>query len=389
MKIAINAFPYRTREAVRRLKSLLLTVDRRHRNHSWFVYGPPATIREIEFPATAVAFREVAVRRSHLDRLFTEQLRLPVLLRGDAVDVIFTAGNADLFFASRPRVLGIGETELSRTEQDGAGLFDRLCSFLWNWIARRSMNSVDRIVCPADLATRLTLALDAVLQTKLATIPRGVGKPFSPDSPPPATAPERYLLASAATGAASEFETLIHACKTSREKGISLPLVVIGFSDATRRRRAEQIVQRAGLSGGIMFAETSEPETVAGLMANAELFILGSAAPGDPATLVEAMRCGAAIIAADCSPNREVAGASVSWYDGQSHWELSNLIERVLGDATYRNILRKKARVRAAHYSWETTAEVFVRILEQVYDDCLVEQARPTTDEIAARIRHP
>jgi len=251
------------------------------------------------------------------------------------------------------------------------------------------MNSADRIVCPADLATRLTRTLDAVLQTKLATIPRGVGKPFSPDSPPPPNTPERYLLASAATGATSEFETLVQACKNCREKGISLPLVVIGFSDADRRRRAEQIVQRAGVSGGVIFPETSEPETVAGLMANAELFLLGSAFPGDPATLVEAMRCGAAIVAADCPPNREAAGASVSWYDGQSHWELSNLIERVLGDTTYRNILRKKARVRAAHYSWETTAEVFVRILEQAYDDCLVEQARPTTDEIAARIRHP
>jgi len=389
MKIAINAFSCTNREAARRLKSLLLTVDRRHRNHSWFVYGTPETIRKMEFPAAAVTFREVTARRSRLGGLFTEQLRLPALLRGDAVDVVFTAGNADLFFASRPRVLGIGEPELSRTEQGGAGLFDRLRGSLWDWITRRSMNSADRIVCPADLATRLTRTLDAVLQTKLATIPRGVGKPFSSDSPPPATAPERYLLASAATGAASEFETLVQAFKICREKGISLPLVVIGFSDATRRRRAEQIVQRAGLSGGIMFSETPEPETVAGLMANAELFILGSAAPGDPATLVEAMRCGAAIVAADCSPNREVAGASVSWYDGQSHWELSNLIERVLGDATYRNILRKKTRVRAAHYSWETTAEVFVRILEQAYDDCLVEQARPTTDEIAARIRHP
>lgn len=72
--------------------------------------------------------------------------------------------------------------------------------------------------------------------------------------------------------------------------------------------------------------------------------------------LLEAMRCGAAVIGSDASSIPEVIGRPDALFDPHSAADMARLIEQVLTDDTFRTTLRAWSGVRAAKFSWHDSA---------------------------------
>ncbi len=93
------------------------------------------------------------------------------------------------------------------------------------------------------------------------------------------------------------------------------------------------------------------------LFSMAEAFVFPSWIEGFGIPLLEAMTCGAPVIASDRGAIPEVAGGAALICDAEDDQTLACLIARVLSDPAEAGRLRALGYARARQFSWRTTAE--------------------------------
>lgn len=116
----------------------------------------------------------------------------------------------------------------------------------------------------------------------------------------------------------------------------------------------------------ICFPGYVDDETLAGLYANASLFVLPSQDEGFGLPALEAMASGTPVLVSDGGALPEVvgeAGMTVCLSDQQA---LTNALRECLGNTRLRAELREKGLKRAQKYSWQTTAEIVWRSLHEL-----------------------
>ena len=118
---------------------------------------------------------------------------------------------------------------------------------------------------------------------------------FAPGAPP-------VVLAVGRLTAAKDYATLLRAFERVRAQ-VDCRLLVLGEGEL--RGELEALVQELGLGGSVqMPGFAANP---AAYMAHARLFVLSSIFEGLPTVLIEAMACGAPVVATDCpSGPREI-----------------------------------------------------------------------------------
>lgn len=92
------------------------------------------------------------------------------------------------------------------------------------------------------------------------------------------------------------------------------------------------------------------------LYSMAEAFVFPSWIEGFGLPILEAMACGAPVIASDRGAIPEVAGGAALLCDADNDEDLARLITRVLGDRREAERLQKLGFARAAQFSWTTAA---------------------------------
>jgi glycosyltransferase involved in cell wall biosynthesis len=93
-----------------------------------------------------------------------------------------------------------------------------------------------------------------------------------------------------------------------------------------------------------------------GLYTMASAFVYPSLGEGFGLPLLEAMACGAPVVASDLEVFREVAGNAAEYFDPRSPEDLVQTLERVLApEQREERILRGRERIK--HFSWEDTAQ--------------------------------
>ena len=168
----------------------------------------------------------------------------------------------------------------------------------------------------------------------------------------------------------------------------ALPLFVAGGPhDPSYERFLKKRIAELELTGRVMFLGYVDRDSMAGGMAHARVFIFSSLLEACPNTLLEALGCGAAIVASDVEPNREVAQAAVEWCEGRNAVSMADAIVRTAGDDRHRSVLRHRGLAQAEYYSWGRTAERLVRVLEQVHRGQHRPQTWATPEELPERVK--
>jgi glycosyltransferase involved in cell wall biosynthesis len=107
----------------------------------------------------------------------------------------------------------------------------------------------------------------------------------------------------------------------------------------------------------VCFLGYVDDETLAGLYANAALFVLPSQAEGFGLPALEAMASGTPVVVSDGGALPEVVGeAGLTFCLAEPHG-LTNVLRLGLGDTKLRAQLSEKGFERAKHFSWQGTAE--------------------------------
>jgi len=144
------------------------------------------------------------------------------------------------------------------------------------------------------------------------------------------------------------------------------PLVLCG---ATGWGGAMKEIKRlAGLSNGrvILAGHVSDAQLRA-LYSGAGLFVYVPHYEGFGLPPLEAMQCGAPVIASNCSALRETVGDAALQISSTDKIALRKSILQVINDGGLRSELRSRGLARAKQFSWEKTAE----LTAQAYRDAI------------------
>jgi glycosyltransferase involved in cell wall biosynthesis len=128
-----------------------------------------------------------------------------------------------------------------------------------------------------------------------------------------------------------------------------------GFSEIAASIRRQAVPGRCILTGYV------SDEELALLYTLADLFVYPSQYEGFGIPLVEAMSFGLPIVASRIPATEEVAGDVALYYgDPLDDVALSGKILEVLGDSAVMSELRSRGKLRAAKFSWENVASMYI-----------------------------
>ena len=173
-------------------------------------------------------------------------------------------------------------------------------------------------------------------------------------------------------GAADERKNLVRLI----EAYASLPpelrdlyqLVIAGVSDESQRVALQRVALAARLPAGALClaGELSDDDLVA-LYNRCHVFVFPSLHEGFGLPALEAMACGAVVIASNTSSLPEVVGCEEALFDPRSASSMTATLAKALRDDAFRERMRRHARVQAQKFSWQASAQRAVAAFERLH----------------------
>ena len=97
------------------------------------------------------------------------------------------------------------------------------------------------------------------------------------------------------------------------------------------------------------------------------LFVYPSTCENCPNILIEAMACGAPILASDIEPMPEICQDAAIYFDPFSPQDISEKIKTVLENNELLQNLRQLSVKRATYFSWEDAAKKTLHVFESCH----------------------
>ena len=137
------------------------------------------------------------------------------------------------------------------------------------------------------------------------------------------------------------------------------------MSSADDYSRLQAIVARSPAAERIVLTGSLDDEALRIMYQHCAAFLFPSHYEGFGLPVLEAMQCGAAVVAGDNSSQIEVAGDAALLADAQSPGEIAGQLRRLLEDPALSRRLRDAAPRQASGFRWELSAQRCRAALEQ------------------------
>jgi glycosyltransferase involved in cell wall biosynthesis len=173
---------------------------------------------------------------------------------------------------------------------------------------------------------------------------------------------KRYILYVGGISPHKNIDTLIEAFaevrKDSRLDDVHLVVVGDWAGDAfyTCYEELCTLVEHYGLGHAVHFTGFVPDADLVHLYTACQTFVLPSYLEGFGLPVVEAMACGAAVIASNVGSLPEVLDGAGELFDPHDVAALTGCLKRIIGDSAYQRELQARSSRRALDFSWETSA---------------------------------
>jgi glycosyltransferase involved in cell wall biosynthesis len=176
--------------------------------------------------------------------------------------------------------------------------------------------------------------------------------------------PDGFLLANGVFTSQGIFDRLLAA---HAQSGVATPLVVAGaYDEAVPALRAIVATQDAA-SRVRLIGEVAD-EALAALSVACRAFVYPAPPEGLGLPVLQALSCGAAVVAARTSSIPEITGDAALLADPARTRSLVSALKRIDSDGALRDQLRRLAVVRAAAFSWPRTAAATLGVYHSVLE---------------------
>jgi len=282
------------------------------------------------------------------------QIELPRAARRLALDGLHSPVSAFAWLGPGRRVQTIHELPWRQGSGENAGARHRF------WV-RIGARRADAIVVGTEFVARQLAAEVPRAADKLRVVPWAVSPAFhAAAEAAPEPAPERpFVLAVGAARPKKRAELVLPALDLlERERGLSIELVVTHVSERERAELAPRLDHpRVRLLGAL-----AEPALVR-LVRQASALVVLSESEGFGLPALEALACGTPVIVRAASAQAEVAGEAGIAVVPEDARALAAALGRALDE---RGPLRTLGLARAAHFSWDASAERVERLWREL-----------------------
>lgn len=250
------------------------------------------------------------------------------------------------------------------------------------WLARTraralyqtSCRRADRVITPSASSKRDIVRFYGVAPERIEVIPEGVDDAFRPLDDPARLAARRrayfedgrpFVLFVGKLTARRRVPELVEAfAALRRERSLPHGLVVVGPDPAgvdVPRRAAE-----LGVGGAVRHLPYAGHHELVEAYAAADLFVYPSEYEGFGIPVLEAMACGAPVVALANSAFPEFAGGVAHFARDGSVGGLRDAMEEALASDEIRRRARREGPLRAERYRWRKIARRTLRVLVEV-----------------------
>lgn len=257
---------------------------------------------------------------------------------------------------------------LRREEIASAGFRDKKLA-AYRDLAERA----DRIVCVSAATRDAFVELFPTPSERFAVVHHGIPATIAPPSPADRSQtrarlelPDRYLFFVGLLSARKNLETLIAAFSEVARRDPSLWLILAG-AKAHGFEAVERAIERSSARDRIWLPGFVSDRDLCALYAESLAFVFPGLEEGFGIPMLEAMTCGAPVIAADRPVSREVVGDDAVLVDAADPAALADSIARLIEDDAKRADLVARGARRAKRFTWDAAAD---RTLA-VYDELL------------------
>lgn len=141
-------------------------------------------------------------------------------------------------------------------------------------------------------------------------------------------------------------------------------LAIVCAVHAPEKERLHLLAKRHGLGEDALVLTGYVPEQdLLELYNLCEVFVFPSWHEGFGLPALEAMSCGAPVIASNTTSLPEVVGWEEALFDPHSEKAIAEKITRVMTDDTYRRTLKQHGLEQAKHFSWDATAQTAIHAM--------------------------
>ena len=237
---------------------------------------------------------------------------------------------------------------------------------------RWSVHAAQRVIAISELTARDLREHYRVPDSKIVVVHHGISDIFGPVASDEIESirthfdlPLRYVLAVGTIQPRKNYGRLARAVAALNRRGNALTLVIAGkrgwLADQVQRDIAE-----SGIGDRVRVLDYVEDRALPSLYAGAAVFCQPSLYEGFGLPVVEAMACGAPVVASNNSSLPEVAGDAALLVDPLDSDALASGIARVLEDSVLHAELVDRGRIRSASFTWQSCAEKTLRVLRTV-----------------------
>ena len=177
---------------------------------------------------------------------------------------------------------------------------------------------------------------------------------------------EQFALYTGGFDSRKNLARLVRAWAAARKRP-DAQLVFAGMGEPTAIAELRAIAASEGLpEDSLKFLGYVSDEDLVCLYSITSLFVFPSFHEGFGLPILEAMACGAPVIAADATSLPEVVGLRDALFDPMSVDAIAQKIEQVLTQPAFAERLRHHAVRQSRHFSWDRSAQQAVAALEEL-----------------------
>lgn len=233
--------------------------------------------------------------------------------------------------------------------------------------ARATLLRAERVVVPSRATALDAMKYYGVPEERLTVTLAGVDHGlFKPGGAAEARAkyglPAEYVLLIGPFEKRRNAERILEALAAVRK---DLPVVLVGKKN-DYYRLVEDKAAALGMKDNLRPLGFVPREDLPGLYSGALAFVHPSLWDGLGMPILEAMACGAPVITASSSGQREAGGDGALLVDPESTEAVARALKDVLGDPALRAGLSRRAVERAAKFTWRACAEKTLKVYEDL-----------------------
>ncbi|MDR4508716.1 MAG: glycosyltransferase family 4 protein [Candidatus Brocadiaceae bacterium] len=308
-------------------------------------------------------------------RLLWEQLCLGFILKKHNATILYSPANIGLILYPFPTVLMIQSVAPFSPEMiKEQNIFYRLKFNILRLLTSLSVRKARNVIFISDNARKLLSHYYKLQKQRTSLIYHGKGNLFQPNLEYHRVEEikkkyklDEFILYVSNIYKYKNFRELIYAFLSIKDKmNPNLKLALVGKDfDNQYTETLKTFVFKKGMEGRVIFFDHIPYEELPYFYKLCQLFVYPSTCENCPNILIEAMACGAPILASNIEPMPEICQDAAVYFDPFNPQDIAEKIHAVLLDNNLNKNLRQLSIQRARFFNWEDTAKKTLRVLER------------------------